>query len=484
MLEQAEVVRREITPKVSRAYKDELGQFLTPSEIARFMASLFPENNFSHFNILDAGAGVGALSCALLDRITIEETPDISVTAVEVDPALIPHLSEHLGGYKGCSMTIIQEDFIEFAVRKATLEPHTTFTHAILNPPYKKINSSSKHRKLLRTVGIETVNLYSAFVALSLKLMKPGATIVALVPRSFCSGPYYKKFRDLVLKESSVRHIHLFNSRTEAFKDYNVQQENVIIVLQKNGTQEEVRITTSTDEKLSDLTDNLYDFDEIVLPSDEEKYIHIPTHELDITEEQLSKISHTPDDLGFQISTGPVVDFRVKKHLSNGNEKNSFPLIHPINLKDHEVQWPIFDPKRPSNIQLAEETRRQLFPMGYYCVVKRFSPKEQQQRIVASTINPEKFSEYERIGIENHLNVLHNKKHGLDAELAMGLTAYLNSSVANLIFKKFSGHTQVNAEDLRKLKYPSIETLRALGSWLKNIRSPTQSDIDTTLLNL
>ncbi len=66
MLEQAEVVRREITPKVSRAYKDELGQFLTPSEIAKFMASLFPEDSFKQCSILDAGAGVGALSCALL----------------------------------------------------------------------------------------------------------------------------------------------------------------------------------------------------------------------------------------------------------------------------------------------------------------------------------------------------------------------------------------------------------------------------------
>ncbi|MDU9414994.1 Eco57I restriction-modification methylase domain-containing protein [Pseudomonas sp. zfem005] len=484
MLEQAEVVRREITPKISRAYKEELGQFLTPSDIARFMASLFSEESLAQCNILDAGAGVGALSCALLDRLPKKKELDVSVTAVEVDSALIPHLSQHLGGYKGCSMTIIQEDFIEFAARKITFEPYETFTHAILNPPYKKIHSTSKHRKLLRTAGIETVNLYSAFVALSLKLMKPGAIVVALIPRSFCSGPYYKKFRDLILEESSIQHIHLFNSRTKAFKDYNVQQENVIIVLQKKGTQRKVRITTSTDEKLSDLTDNLLDFDEIVQPSDKEKYIHIPTRELIITEEQLSKIIHSPEDLGFQVSTGPVVDFRVKKYLTNENRENSAPLIHPINLRDHEVQWPITDTKRPSNIEIEKDTLRQLLPMGYYCVVKRFSPKEQEQRIVASTINPANFPDHEKIGIENHLNVLHHNKQGLDAEFAMGLTAYLNSSIANLIFKKFSGHTQVNAEDLRKLKYPSAEALRELGSWIRNHPSPSQNEIDTTLLNL
>ena len=46
------------------------------------------------------------------------------------------------------------------------------YTHAILNPPYKKLNSDSVHRALIRKVGIETVNLYTAFVALSALLMR------------------------------------------------------------------------------------------------------------------------------------------------------------------------------------------------------------------------------------------------------------------------------------------------------------------------
>lgn len=484
MLEQAEVIRREITPKVPRAYKDELGQFLTPSGIAKFMASLFPEDSFEQCRILDAGAGVGALSCALLERALDRKDVKASVTAIELDPALIPHLALHLGGYENCTIDIINEDFIEFAARHFVLDRSPVYTHAILNPPYKKINSRSKHRKLLRTANVETVNLYSAFVALSLMLLQPSATLVALIPRSFCSGPYYKKFRRLILKEASIQQIHLFKSRTEAFKDYNVQQENVIIVLKKGGKQARVRITTSTDEKLCDLTDSLHDFEDIVQSSDDESYIHIPTRELDITAEQLSKISCSPDDIGFDVSTGPVVDFRVKEYLSSENRQLSVPLIHPINLKNYEIVWPIPDAKRPSNILMSESTLRQLLPMGYYCVVKRFSPKEQEQRIVASTIKPEDFVAYERIGIENHLNVLHAKKNGLDAELAMGLTAYLNSSIANLIFKKFSGHTQVNAEDLRKLKYPSAEALRALGRWMAVSKKCTQSDIDNKLLEL
>jgi type I restriction-modification system DNA methylase subunit len=48
--------------------KSELGQFMTPSSVARFMAEMFPPSTQQTCRLLDAGAGVGALSCAFLDR--------------------------------------------------------------------------------------------------------------------------------------------------------------------------------------------------------------------------------------------------------------------------------------------------------------------------------------------------------------------------------------------------------------------------------
>ena len=96
-------------------------------------------------------------------------------------------------------------DFIDHAVREI-LQGRGGYTHAILNPPYKKINSGSAHRLALREVGIETVNLYSAFVALALNLLVPGGQLVAIVPRSFCNGPYYRPFR----------RIHFGSSRNSA----------------------------------------------------------------------------------------------------------------------------------------------------------------------------------------------------------------------------------------------------------------------------
>ncbi len=39
--------------------------------------------------------------------------------------------------------------------------------------------------------------------------------------------------------------------------------------------------------------------------------------------------------------------------------------------------------------------------------------------------------------------------------MAVGLAVYLNSTIVDSYFRQFSGHTQVNATDLRGLRYPS-----------------------------
>ena len=224
-LEHADRVRRQVAPRITQKRKAEFGQFMTPSGVARFMASLFPASYLRTCRLLDAGAGVGALSCAFLDRWVTGGFgfKSVEAFAYELDDTLREHLTRHLGSYKSVQPHIIAGDFIELATA-AGLQGQG-YTHAILNPPYKKINSRSPHRLALRTVGIETVNLYSAFVALAVALAAPGGQIVAIIPRSFCNGPYYRAFRDFVLERAAIRHIHLFESRSKAFKDDEVYRK-------------------------------------------------------------------------------------------------------------------------------------------------------------------------------------------------------------------------------------------------------------------
>ncbi len=60
--------------------------------------------------------------------------------------------------------------------------------------------------------------------------------------------------------------------------------------------------------------------------------------------------------------------------------------------------------------------------------------------------------------------------------MAAGLACFLNSTVLDNYFRVFSGHTQVNATDLRNMKYPSGDRLRALGMRYKP--AMTQLEVD------
>lgn len=253
--------------------KSEYSQYLTPVSVARFMASLFDKKQNENPKILDAGAGIGTLTATLVERLAKEEVSSVNCTAVEVDDILGSRIPDTLAAFETqleINLNKVSEDFIvwadELLEQQLTLsnQAERGFTHAILNPPYKKIRSNSTHRKLLRSQGIETVNLYSAFLALAIKLLAPGGQVVAIIPRSFCNGPYYKPFRELILEETAIKHLHLFESRNKAFKDDEVLQENVIIMLERGAIQETVKVSTSTDDSFIDYHEDHYDFQKIV----------------------------------------------------------------------------------------------------------------------------------------------------------------------------------------------------------------------------
>lgn len=478
-LDTADSVRRKLTPCTTREHKAELGQFMTPSSVALFMASLFPPSDLKTCHLLDAGAGVGALSCAFLDRWVANRFGfnSVQVTAYEVDEELKSYLQQHLDFYKNVTTNIINDDYIHLATDEGL--QNKGYTHAILNPPYKKINSKSKHRLALSSVGIETVNLYSAFIALALGEMAPGGQIVAIIPRSFCNGPYYRPFRDFILDRAAIRQMHLFESRSKAFSDDQVLQENIIICLERDGKQGPVTISTSTDDSFSDLTSCEIPFERIVFPDDPERFIHVQTTTDKSAIELSSAVRHSMTEIGVKLSTGPVVDFRLKEYLRDMPEEGAVPLIYPGHLKAYKTTWPIPDFKKSNAIIVNDNTGKWLYPNGFYCVVKRFSSKEERRRVVANLITPTDFSEYTMLGFENHLNVFHDNKNGLPEALASGLTVYLNTTAVDEHFRRFSGHTQVNATDLKQMKYPSRENLIELGKWALKQGNITQESIDT-----
>lgn len=457
--------------------RHELGQFLTPNPVADFMASLF-ESRWQEWNLLDAGAGRGALSAALVRRLcgSHHKPKSISITACELDDELIEPLQATLRDcQQECeradirfSSTVLNEDFIAFGApwaRGDLFASHRPqFSAAIVNPPYRKIRSDSSTRLLLRSAGIETSNLYAGFVALITKLLAERGELVAITPRSFCNGPYFKPFRTDFLESVSLRRLHVFESRSAAFGRDDVLQENIIVHAIKDPvTPESVIISTSSGAPGGAITERAVAYRDVVSPDDPEQFIHLAENEAhDTARAIMSRLSATLPDLGVSVSTGRVVDFRAKEFLRQQPGHDTAPLIYPCHFNGGFVHWPKERARKPNAIVSNEQTRELLVPAGVYVLVKRFTAKEERKRIVASIYDSHQIHA-PLVGFENHLNYFHINGHGLPMALAKGLAAFLNSTVVDVYFRQFNGHTQVNATDLRSLNYPARAELESLG---------------------
>lgn len=227
----------------------------------------------------------------------------------------------------------------------------------------------------------------------------------------------------------------------------------------------------------------------MVYPGDEQMFVHIPTAEtVSILGAAKGAFDHSLDDLGLGVCTGPVVDFRLKDSLRAMPEPGAVPLLYANHLTTGSVVWPIEGGKKPNAIMIDTASRKWLMPMGTYAVTRRFSSKEEKRRVVATVVDATSLPDCDLIGFENHLNVFHSgakkAKAGLPPALARGLVVYLNSTAVDQHLRRFSGHTQVNATDLRSLPYPSKAALLALGEWAIQKGEVSQTEIDDQITAL
>ena len=489
-----DVVRKSLNSSTYRHERALVGQFLTPATIARFMASLLNQQS-EHVRILDAGAGAGILFAACVEDFLSRKKrqSSIDVVAYENDRNILPLLKETMERCESvCKESgiifrgeIRVEDFISSAIAKTEgdlFDVHSErFTHAILNPPYKKINSQTATRRLLDTAGVGVSNLYAAFVWLAARMLEPGGELVAITPRSFCNGPYFRRFRISLLDMIRLQRLHVFESRQKAFGDDGVLQENVIYHGVRGGrTPDHIMVSSSEGSDFKKLMKRSVPYEHIVLPGDMDAFIHLVLNDVDdCMMERMKIFTTTLANLRVDVSTGRVVEFRAREYLRPQAEDGTTPLIYPCHFENGFVRWPVESGKKPNAVLSSERTRDLLVPAGYYVLTKRFSSKEELRRIVAAVYDPQKI-EASFVGFENHLNYYHARGKGLDPNLAKGLALYLNSSLFDKYFRLFSGHTQVNAMDLRKMRYPSREQLLRLGERVKH-RMPDQETVDAIL---
>jgi adenine-specific DNA-methyltransferase len=465
LIERAENRRRAFLSSIDPMGQSALGQYFTPFQAARIIANMprLPEK--SHIRVLDPGAGSGILTVALIERLR-KELPDatIELVVVEIDPALCPVLRETLADIEelgNVRTTLVTEDFISWALRSKD-----RFDLIVQNPPYSKMQNGSVNQRLLRQSGIIVPNIYAAFVALGVRLLAENGQQVSITPRSWMNGTYYSRFRSDLSLLVGIDSIHTFESRSKVFVDTGVLQEAIIVSMTLGKRPATVKVFSSHDHR-DDSSCRIVPYSDVVT----DDFIHVPASQKDETAVSWmnEKVQYSLADLGLNVSTGKVVDFRARDILHKVRIDGAWPMVHPGHIQSGRVIHPLGTKKAEWFQGSSEVASKFLLPPGSYVVIKRFSTKEERRRVVAGV-----WTSDDAVAFDNKLNYVHQNGVGLDLAVAQGLATFLNSSFVDDYFRVFSGHTQVNATDLKQMSFPSLDQLRSL----KSTTLLTQESID------
>lgn len=475
------------------------GQYLTPPPIARYMAQqLGPLADGCA--VLDPASGSGVLLCAVIERlINMNSRAHVRIEAYEIDPALyevavsVLELARVRAAQHGLTLDIHVhcEDYIlKSAAQKrptlfAVMNEAPQFDAIIANPPYFKLNADDRRSRASRAVVGAHTNIYTLFMALAKDSLAPNGIGVFIVPRSFCSGAYFSRFREEFADQVRVERLHMFESRGENFA--NVLQENVVVTFRRrhNHPSSAETIAVSVSQNGSDIADVVPHHVPVSLVM--RRHNHTLFYRLPVTREDdlILKVFDAWTGLlhryGMDVSTGRVVAFRAAPYLQNVPEEDAVPLLWMQHIRAGLIEHPLNNLYKPQWMSNRAYATRLLVPAANYVLLRRFSAKEEPRRLVAGVCLREQFA-YPLLGFENHLNYIHRKKGELTQTETYGLAALYNSHLFDRYFRITNGNTQVNATELRALPLPPLNVIRQIGAAvIANPHADTDQVVSETL---
>jgi adenine-specific DNA-methyltransferase len=507
LTEYAETLASWYTSTSDFQYRKKVGQYFTPSKISGFMVRQYDDFSKGEIRILDPGAGIGIFESSFCEYlISVGTKARITFDLYENDPAIIPLLVLNVAACKedvnrfalDVSFRLFEDDFI--LSNAATQSPRNVnpktgrdgYDLVIANPPYYKLRKPSPQAVEAKNIVDGPPNIYALFMMVAAELLREGGQMTMLTPRSYCSGWYYRKFRRWFLDSMKPYKIHVFESRREIFKEYDVLQENIVLSAKKTShSPKDVMITASRGAPSRDEEENALGvpYDRVITRKHNDFVIRIPTSGLgESISAYIDGFKKTVSTLGFKASTGPVVPFRARDLLSNETVASTahVPLIWMHNIVDGVFKWPIKRNNKSTTIQNTLEARTILVPNKNYVLVKRFSTREGKQRITAA-VYLRNVVDADRIGIENHVNYIHKQVGELSVDEAFGIAALLNSKRYNVYFQVTNGNTQVNASEINSLPLPPLRIIRTIGRSVKKLENEaatSREHVITRLLEL
>lgn len=466
------------------------GQFFTSMETAKFMANLYEVSTDKRcVTILDAGAGSGILSCAFIERLEQFETiKEIELTCYENDENVLGLLRDNLEYCKKHSTKIVKyhiqtenyitSQYLDFNYMIGRNPNPPKYDYVIGNPPYMKIPKDAPEAMAMPEVCYGAPNMYFIFAAMGLFNLRDDGEMVYIIPRSWTSGAYFKRFRKYFLTEGKLEHIHLFVSRNKVFDREDVLQETIIIKVRKthvNPTQ--VKITSSkTNKDFNELTSLMVSYDLVV--SGEDYYVYLVTDDEDVTVlKQLHKFNQTLPDIGVKMKTGLTVDFRNRDLLRDKEEDGAVPLFCSQHIKQGKVKFPI----QKKYEYVVTEQNGLMQDNKNYLFVKRFTAKEEHRRLQCGIYLAKNYPQYTKISTKNKINFIDGLLGEMSECLVYGLYVIFNSTLYDEYYRILNGSTQVNSTEINSMPVPDMEIIQEMGRKLMKSKDLSEKNCNLIL---
>lgn len=429
------------------------------------MASLFDfDKTKPRIELLDAGAGTGILSAAVVQQLLNENySGHVHITCYETDSLVLPLLRENLSIMEkrfNVSFTVIDKNYIttqSFGQDTLFRKSEGKYDYIIGNPPYLKIAKDADEAKTMPTVCHGAPNLYFLFWAMGIYNLKQGQELVFIVPRSWTSGAYFEKFRDYLFKNCIITDIHLFESRDKVFDRESILQETIIVKVKKTTEKPStIQITRSATSDFSNIRTFTTPYDTVV---GENQYVYLVTSEDDAEVlKKINRLKKTLPKINMKMRTGIIVDFRTREVLRDKLEDGSYPLLYPQHIKEGKVVWP--QGKQGEVIKTIKKAYLQ--KNSDFLLVKRFTSKEEKRRLQCGIYLKQRYSQFEYISTQNKVNFIK-----CDSPcITYGLYVLLNSTLYDCYYRILNGSTQVNSTEINQMPIPEREVIEKMGNEL------------------
>lgn len=475
---------------IPKKERKKYGQFFTSMQTARFMTSLYYiPVEMSKISVLDAGAGSGILSCAFIEYVeSLDWIEEVEITCYENNVNVLPLLQSNLeyckkNSTKKIFLNIIEDNYIlsqylDFNQMLGGDSEPKKYDYVIGNPPYMKISKNAPEAKAMAQVCYGAPNLYFIFASMSLFNLKENGEMVYIIPRSWTSGAYFKRFRQYFLTEGKLEHIHLFVSRNKVFDKEDVLQETIIIKVRKTCVNPaQVKITSSKSNKdFDELTSLNASYDLVV--SGEDYYVYLVTDDEEVAVlKRLHKFNRTLPEIGVKMKTGLTVDFRNRDILRNEEEEGAIPLFYSQHIKQGTVQFPI----QKEHEYLVTDQRGLMQDNKNYLFVKRFTAKEESRRLQCGIYLAKNYPQYTKISTQNKINFIDGLFGEMSECLVYGLYVLFNSTLYDEYYRILNGSTQVNSTEVNSMPVPDMKSIQEMGRKLMKSKDMSEKNCNLIL---